>query len=69
MTHWGEGPHEALLPPVTVLNQAEMAVIVTDRFSNIIYCNAFAEQLFGFHVRRHIGQSLLSVGIAEEDRE
>jgi PAS domain S-box-containing protein len=69
MTRWGEAPYEALLSPVTVLNQAEMAVIVTDRFSNIIYCNAFAEQLFGFHVRRHIGQSLLSVGIAEEDRE
>jgi PAS domain S-box-containing protein len=69
MKRWGESPIEALLPPETVLNQAEMAVIVCDRFSNVIYGNAFAEKLFGFHGKEYIGRSVLSLGIAEEDHE
>ncbi|GAB3662581.1 SpoIIE family protein phosphatase [Actinocorallia lasiicapitis] len=69
MKHWGEPPFEAQLPPETVLNQMEMAVIVCDRFSNIIYSNAFAKKLFGFGGAEFIGQSVLSLGIAEEDHE
>jgi PAS domain S-box-containing protein len=69
MKRWGESPFDAHLPPETVLNQMEMAVIVCDRFSNVIYGNAFARQLFGFGGDEVIGQSVLSLGIAEEDHE
>ncbi|RSN52457.1 MULTISPECIES: ATP-binding SpoIIE family protein phosphatase [Actinomadura] len=69
MKRWGEAPFEAHLPPETVLNQMEMAVIVCDRFSNVIYGNSFARQLFGFGGDEIIGHSVLSLGIAEEDHE
>src|SRR5258708_4866648 len=69
MKRWGESPFDAQLPPETVLNQMEMAVIVCDRFSNIISGNAFAQKLFGFAGEEFIGQSVLSLGIAEEDHE
>ncbi|MBO2464578.1 SpoIIE family protein phosphatase [Actinomadura violacea] len=69
MKRWGEAPFEAHLPPETVLSQMEMAVIVCDRFSNVIYGNAFARQLFGFGGDEIIGHSILSLGIAEEDHE
>ncbi|MBT2213056.1 MULTISPECIES: SpoIIE family protein phosphatase [Actinomadura] len=69
MNRWGEASFEAHLPPETVLNQMEMAVIVCDRFSNVIYGNAFARQLFGFGGDEVIGHSILSLGIAEEDHE
>ncbi|TDD83129.1 ATP-binding SpoIIE family protein phosphatase [Actinomadura rubrisoli] len=69
MKSWGEASFEAHLPPETVLNQMEMAVIVCDRFSNVIYGNAFARQLFGFGGDEIIGHSILSLGIAEEDHE
>jgi PAS domain S-box-containing protein len=69
MKRWGESPFDAQLPPETVLNQMEMAVIVCDRFSNIISGNAFAQKLFGFAGEEFIGQSILSLGIAEEDHE
>jgi len=42
---------------------------VCDRYSNIIYGNPFAEQLFGFAGPEFIGRSVLSLGIAEEDHE
>ncbi|GAA3985091.1 SpoIIE family protein phosphatase [Actinomadura viridis] len=69
MKRWGDPPFDAHLPPETVLNQMEMAVIVCDRFSNVIYGNAFARQLFGFGGDDFIGHSVLSLGIAEEDHE
>jgi PAS domain S-box-containing protein len=69
MKRWGETPSDALLPPETVLNQAEMAVIVCDRYSNVIYCNAFTETLLGFGGSEYIGRSILSLGIAEEDHD
>jgi PAS domain S-box-containing protein len=68
MKRWGESPFEALLPPETVLGQMEMAVIVCDRFSNIIYGNAFATDLFGFG-EEYVGHSVLSLSIAEEDHD
>ena len=37
---------DAYLPAETVLGHAEMAVVVTDRFSNLIYLNDFAARLF-----------------------
>ncbi|RAY15514.1 histidine kinase [Actinomadura craniellae] len=70
MRNWGEPAFEASLPPETVLNQMEMAVIVCDRFSNVIYRNLFAQELFGFAAEDDfVGHSILSLGIAEEDRE
>ncbi|HEY8482793.1 MAG TPA: SpoIIE family protein phosphatase [Spirillospora sp.] len=69
MSHRGEALDAAHLPPETVLNQMEMAVIVCDRFSNVIYGNNFARQLFGFGGDEIIGHSVLSLSIAEEDHE
>ncbi len=69
MKRWGEPPSDALLPPETVLNQAEMAVIVCDRYSNVLYYNAFTETLLGFGGSEYIGRSILSLGIAEEDHD
>jgi PAS domain S-box-containing protein len=69
MKRGDESPFEAQLPPETVLNQMEMAVIVCDRFSNIISYNDFAQKLFGFVGEDYVGQSVLSLGIAEDDRE
>jgi PAS domain S-box-containing protein len=62
----GDLPFEARLPPETVLNQMEMAVIVCDRFSNVLYGNSFAHDLFGFG-DEFVGYSVLSLSIAEED--
>ena len=58
-----ESPFAALLPSDTVLSQMEMAVIVIDRFSNVIYGNEFARQLFGFG-EEFIGHSVLSATTA-----
>ncbi|MQA93255.1 MAG: SpoIIE family protein phosphatase [Streptosporangiales bacterium] len=72
MTHRGEMPHQTdpLLPADTVLDQAQIAVIVTDRFSNLLYWNAFAAEMFGFAPDQdYIGMSALEMGIAEEDHE
>jgi PAS domain S-box-containing protein len=63
-----ESPFAALLPDETVLGQMEMAVIVIDRFSNILYGNEYARHLFGFG-EEFVGHSVLSLGIAEEDHE
>jgi PAS domain S-box-containing protein len=46
-----------------------MAVIVCDRYSNLIYYNAFTESLFGFSGSEYIGRSILTLGIAEEDHD
>jgi PAS domain S-box-containing protein len=68
MKRWGETPFEALLPPETVLGQMEMAVVVCDRFSNVLYGNTFARDFFGFG-DDFVGHSVLSLGIAEEDHD
>src|SRR5262245_5266216 len=69
MKRWDSPPLDALLPPETVLNHAEMAVIVCDRYSNLLYCNAFTEALFGFGGSEYLGRSILTLGIAEEDHD
>jgi PAS domain S-box-containing protein len=69
MKRWGDPPVDALLPPKTVLDAMEMAVIVCDRFGNVIYTNAFTEKLLGFGGPEYIGRSWLSLGVAEEDHE
>ncbi|MFD2355988.1 PAS domain-containing protein [Nonomuraea ferruginea] len=49
MTRWGDLSHDAAdrLAAESVLDHADMAVVVTDRFSNLLYWNPFAEKLFG----------------------
>ncbi len=49
MKRWGDHTQDAS-DPVTagsVLDLAEMAVVVTDSFNNVLYWNPFAERLFG----------------------
>ncbi|GII66976.1 hypothetical protein Skr01_70610 [Sphaerisporangium krabiense] len=70
MKRWGDLSQDAAdhLTPDSVLNNAEMAVVVTDRFSNVLYWNPFAERLFGRPDRTVDGdQTVLSLGIMEKD--
>ncbi|ETK33106.1 ATP-binding SpoIIE family protein phosphatase [Microbispora sp. ATCC PTA-5024] len=69
MRRWGDLSQDTddHLTAGSVLDHAEMAVVVTDRFSNVLYWNPFAEQLFG-RVGAPTGkESLLSLGIMEKD--
>jgi PAS domain S-box-containing protein len=70
MKRWGDLSTDTddRLAPDTVLDQAEMAIVVTDRFSNVLYWNPFAEKLFG-RQGRPTGRdtSILSLGIMEKD--
>jgi PAS domain S-box-containing protein len=67
MTHWPDAEHGAYLPAETVLGQIAAAVVVTDRLSSLLYANAFAERLFGFHEdpARLVGQPILTLGFGE----
>ncbi|MFC4530297.1 ATP-binding SpoIIE family protein phosphatase [Sphaerisporangium dianthi] len=70
MKRWGDLSQDAAdhLTPESVLDHAEMAVVVTDRFSNVLYWNPFAERLFGSPDRPVGGdQNVLSLGIMEKD--
>ncbi|MEV0227906.1 SpoIIE family protein phosphatase [Nonomuraea sp. NPDC050786] len=68
MNRWGDLSQETAdhLDAGSVLDHTEMAVVVTDRFSNLLYWNPFAEKLFG---RKSPSRdtSLLSLGILEKD--
>ncbi|WP_084964806.1 ATP-binding SpoIIE family protein phosphatase [Thermoactinospora rubra] len=72
MKRWGDLSQDGLeaLSAESVLDHAEMAVLVTDRFSNLLYWNPFAEKLFG-RVIRQPGPgreaSVLQLGIMEKD--
>jgi PAS domain S-box-containing protein len=57
------------LAPADVLEDAESAIVVTDRLGNLQYANSFAAGLFGFpDDPRHLtGRSLLSLGFEEGD--
>ncbi|MGD0239690.1 MAG: SpoIIE family protein phosphatase [Streptosporangiaceae bacterium] len=46
MTGWGDAGFDAYLPAEMVLGYADIAVVVTDRLSNILYLNGFAARLF-----------------------
>ncbi|MBE3001126.1 SpoIIE family protein phosphatase [Nocardiopsis sp. HNM0947] len=71
MTRWGEPSRESdALTTAAVVEQAQIAVVVIDRHSNLRYWNPFARELFGFvDGRDHVGLSLLDIGIHESDRE
>ena len=46
MTGWGEAAFDAYLPADMVLGQADIAVVVTDRLSNLKFINDYAARLF-----------------------
>ncbi|GAA3135396.1 ATP-binding SpoIIE family protein phosphatase [Streptosporangium carneum] len=68
MKRWGDLSQDAAdhLSASSVLDHAEMAVVVTDRFSNVVYWNPFAERLFGRPGPSARDQSR-SLGIMEKD--
>ena len=67
MTAWDEAALGAYLLPDTVLGQIDAAVVVADRWSNLLYANAYAAKLFDFPdaPERLVGRSLLSLGFEE----
>ncbi|MBB6118181.1 SpoIIE family protein phosphatase [Nocardiopsis algeriensis] len=71
MTRWGEPFREGdSLATAAVVDQAQIAIVVIDRFSRLRYWNPFARELFGFvGGRDYVGRSLLDIGIHESDRE
>jgi serine phosphatase RsbU (regulator of sigma subunit) len=71
MRPWPEAAGESYLPAEMLLAQAEMAVLVTDRRSNLLYVNPFAARLFQLpgDPSQFIGQSVLSVGFADGDQD
>lgn len=70
MKHWGDLSQDAAdhITAGSVLDHAELAVVVTDRFSNVLYWNPFAERLFG-QAERPAGaeRAAPSLGIMEKD--
>ncbi len=71
MTLWGDAfSGDDALTGSAVMEQAQVAVVVIDRFSHLRYWNAFARELFGFvGGRDYRGMSLLDIGIHEADHE
>ncbi|WP_067969254.1 ATP-binding SpoIIE family protein phosphatase [Nocardiopsis trehalosi] len=71
MKRWGEAFYDDdALTGADVVEQAQIAVVVADRFSHLRYWNSFARELFGFaDGSDHTGMSLLDLGIHESDRE
>ena len=71
MKPWPDVAGESFLPAEMLLDQAEMAVIVTDRRCNLLYVNAYAARLLGVRgdPARFTGQSVLSIGFAAGDQD
>jgi serine phosphatase RsbU (regulator of sigma subunit) len=69
VTGWGEAAFDAYLPADMVLGQADIAVVVTDRLSNLRYVNQFAARLFRVSgdVARLAGSPVLSLGLFADD--
>src|ERR1700760_118676 len=67
MNPW-PGAGEAFLPAAMLLDQAEMAVIVTDRRTNLLYVNAYALRLLDVagEPGSFIGRSVLSLGFSQD---
>src|SRR5450755_5089751 len=70
MKPWQDVAGESFLPAEMLLDQVEMAVIVTDRRCNLLYFNAYAAQLLDVRgdAIRFTGQSVLSIGFAAGDQ-
>ena len=71
MKSWQDVAGESFLPAEMLLDQAEMAVIVTDRRCNLLYLNVYTARLLGVpgDTGRFIGQSVLSIGFAAGDQD
>ena len=69
MTVWGEAAFDAYLPADMVLGQADIAVVVTDRLSNLRYVNDFAARLFRIpgDVARLAGCPVESLGLFADE--
>jgi serine phosphatase RsbU (regulator of sigma subunit) len=66
---WGEAAFDAYLPADMVLGQADIAVVVTDRLSNLLYVNEYAAKLFRISgdVARLAGCPVVSLGLFADD--
>jgi serine phosphatase RsbU (regulator of sigma subunit) len=69
VTGWSEAAFDAYLPADMVLGQADIAVVVTDRLSNLLYINEYAARLFRISgdVGRLAGCPVLSLGLFADD--
>jgi serine phosphatase RsbU (regulator of sigma subunit) len=69
MTGWGERASGGYLPADVVLGQADMGVLVADKFGNLVYLNEYAGRLFRISgdASRLMGSSVLSVGLFADD--
>jgi len=69
VTGWDNGAFDAYLPADMVLGQADIAVVVTDRLSNLLYLNQYAAKLFRISgdAARLAGCSVLSLGLLADD--
>src|ERR1051326_3256039 len=69
VTGWGDAAFDAYLPAELVLGHADIAVIVTDRLSNLLYLNEFAARLFRVtgDVTRLAGCPVESLGLFADD--
>lgn len=71
MRRWGgDSCGSDVRAEAAVLEQAQIAVLVVDRFSHLRYWNSFAQELFGFvSGRDYVGASLIDLGIHESEHE
>jgi len=69
MTSRGEAASDAYLPADMVLGQADIAVVVADRLSNLLFVNEYAARLFRIpgEVSRLAGHPVLSLGLFSGD--
>ena len=69
MTGWGDAAFDPYLPAGLVLGHADIAVVVTDRLSNLLYLNDFAVRLFRISgdAARLAGCPVLSLGLFADD--
>jgi len=65
----GAAAVDASLDPRDILEQLQMAVVVTDRRCSLVYANEFAATLFGLPdaPARLVGRSLVSLGFEDGD--
>src|SRR6202453_2741429 len=65
---WDEGAFDAYLPSNTILGMADIAVIVADRLTNLLYMNGYAARLFRLpgDAAALAGHSILAVGLVAD---
>jgi PAS domain S-box-containing protein len=65
----GAATVQALHGPADILEQLQMAVVITDRDCNLLYANSFAASLLGFpdDPAHLVGRPLVSLGFEEGD--